>query len=69
MKFRALFQQSSLYTLGNIANRAAGMLMLPVYTHFLDDRDYGLLELIELFLAIAAISLGLKAVGDAMVRI
>lgn len=69
MKFRGLFRQSSLYTLGNVANRAAGMLMLPVYTHFLGDSDYGLLELIELFLAIAAISLGLKTVGDSMVRI
>jgi O-antigen/teichoic acid export membrane protein len=69
MKFRGLVQQSSLYTLGNLANRAVGMLMLPVYTHFLTKGDYGLLELIELFLAIASISLGLKTVGDAMVRI
>lgn len=69
MRLKSLAKQSTLYTIGNLANRAVGLLMVPFYTHFLAPADYGLLEMMELLLAIFAISFGLQVVGDAMVRI
>ena len=69
MRLSQLVKQSTLYTIGNLAQRAVGLIMVPFYTHFLQPADYGLLEMMELLLAVFAISFGLQVVGDAMVRI
>ncbi len=65
----SFFKQSSLYTIGNIANRLAGFLMIPLYTHYLSPEVYGVLDLIELFLMMAIIVFGLQSIGGAMTRI
>lgn len=65
----SFFKQSSLYTIGNMANRLAGFLMIPLYTHYLSPADYGVLDLIELFLMMAIIVFGLQSIGGAMTRI
>jgi O-antigen/teichoic acid export membrane protein len=36
------------YSLGNIAARIVGFFMIPVYTHYLAPRDYGIIELLDL---------------------
>lgn len=69
MKISWLFQQSALYFIGNIVRRGVGFLMIPVYTKFLTPADYGLIEMIELFVSVSVIILGVLAMNDAMVRI
>lgn len=41
-------KQTPIYLAGVIANRAAGFVMLPVYTSYLTTSDYGVLELLML---------------------
>ena len=43
--------------------------MIPLYTRYLTPADYGIIELVELFVTIAGICFGLSVVGDSMVRI
>jgi O-antigen/teichoic acid export membrane protein len=69
MSLSTVFKQSSIYLAGDIARRTVGLLTLPIYTRFLTPADYGTIELIELFLAVAAIVFGILATSEAMIRI
>ena len=69
MKLQSLVKQSALYTVGNIANRLAGFLLIPLYTSFLSPSEFGILALIDLFLSLAVITLGVQSIGGAMIRI
>jgi len=69
MDLRSLTRSSALYSLGSIAARAVGFLMIPLYTHYLSPKDYGTLELIEMVTAVTAITFGLMALGGAMTRV
>lgn len=64
-----LFQDSSLYFVGNVAGRIVGFLAIPFYTRFLSAEEYGLLELIELSTQTIAIVFGLQAIGAALSRL
>ena len=44
-----------LYTLGSLIQRAVGFLLLPVYTHYLTPADYGVMQLLDITVDIAAI--------------
>jgi O-antigen/teichoic acid export membrane protein len=66
---KTLLQESALYLIGNVVRRVVGFLMIPLYTRFLTPADYGVIELVELFISIAAITVGILAISDAMVRI
>jgi O-antigen/teichoic acid export membrane protein len=55
--------------MGDVIRRALGFLMIPLYTRYLSPADYGIIELVELFVTIAGICFGLAVVGDSMVRI
>lgn len=66
---RRVFQDSSLYLVGNVAGRAVGFLAIPFYSRFLTVAEYGLLELIELSTQTVAIAFGLQAVGAALSRL
>ncbi len=68
-KLGKLFEDSALYLIGNIVRRMAAFLMIPLYTRVLSPADYGIIELVELLTMISVITLGVSAVGDAMVRI
>jgi O-antigen/teichoic acid export membrane protein len=46
--------------------RISSVLMLPVYTHYLNPADYGVLELINMSLFLAAILGGMGLAGDAL---
>ena len=45
-------RHSAVYGLGNIVAKALGFLMLPLYTHYLEPRDLGLFEIIDLSISL-----------------
>lgn len=53
---RRLGRDSLVYGLGTVLNRIAGFLLLPVYTRYLTPADYGLLQILDLTIEIAAIA-------------
>jgi O-antigen/teichoic acid export membrane protein len=55
--------------MGDFLRRALSLVLLPFYTHHLSTSDYGTIELLDLFILVANVSLGGLAIGDAMVRI
>jgi O-antigen/teichoic acid export membrane protein len=54
---------------GDIVRRGVGFLMIPLYTRYLTPADYGIIELVELFVMISTVCFGLSVVGDSAVRI
>lgn len=69
MKLSGILRQSSIYLAGDFLRRALSVILLPFYTHHLSTSDYGTIELLDLFILVANVSLGGLAIGDAMVRI
>ena len=69
MNTAKLFQQSTLYLLGNTANRAVSFVLVPLYTHYLQPSDYAIIELIDLFLIVCCISVGLQSITTALIRL
>lgn len=55
-------KHSTIYAVGNVLNRAAALLLLPLYTNYLTAAQYGALEL---FYVISAIVSGLLSAGIA----
>ena len=53
--FRRLGRETVIYGLGVILGRAVSFLMLPVYTRFLSPSDYGIIQLLDLTVDVAAI--------------
>jgi O-antigen/teichoic acid export membrane protein len=56
------FKHSSIYAVGNVLNRLAAFLLLPIYTNYLSVAEYGA---IELFYVISAVVAGLLSIGIA----
>ncbi|MCR4346521.1 MAG: oligosaccharide flippase family protein [Sulfuricaulis sp.] len=56
------FKHSTIYAFGNLLNRIAALLLLPIYTNYLTVAEYGALEL---FYVIAAVVTGFLSVGIA----
>ena len=56
------FKHSTIYAFGNMLNRIAALLLLPIYTNYLTVAEYGALEL---FYVIAAVCTGFLSVGIA----
>ncbi len=50
-----LSKHTLIYGAGIILSRAAGLLMIPIYTRYLVPKDYGLLELLDLFVYVVGI--------------
>jgi O-antigen/teichoic acid export membrane protein len=69
MRIAHLFKQSSIYMTGEFVRRCVGFLMIPLYTRYLTPADYGILEILELFVVLAGVYFGLSAINDGMVRI
>ena len=69
MHTRRLLQSSTLYLISNLASRAVGFVMIPLYSRYLLPAEYGLVELIELTIQIMALCIGLQSIGGAMIRI
>ena len=49
-----LIKQSGVFGVGTVLSKAVGFFMIPVYTRFLAPSDYGVLELLDLILFLAA---------------
>lgn len=45
-------RHSAVYGLGNVLAKVVGFLMLPLYTHYLDPTDYGILEILDLSMSL-----------------
>lgn len=67
MKLRALARETVIYAVGNTALRAGAFLLIPLYTHTLNIRDYGVLATLLLTMQILGILMGL-GVRTAFVR-
>jgi len=52
---KRLVKHSGIYALGVVLSKSVGFLMIPLYTHLLAPRDYGVLELLDLVLFFAGI--------------
>ncbi|MBI4639345.1 MAG: oligosaccharide flippase family protein [Candidatus Tectomicrobia bacterium] len=42
---KGFFKHSMIYTMGNIIYRGASFLLIPLYTHYLEPSEYGMLEI------------------------
>lgn len=63
----AIWSHAKVYALGSIINRAAGILLIPLYTHLLDPAEFGVYALVVATAELGAIVLS-GSVGTAMVR-
>jgi len=61
-------KHSGVYALGNLAQKALGFLLLPVYTRYLSTADYGLLELVSVCLSIIVLML-IMGIPGALIKI
>lgn len=69
MQLTKLFKQGSIYLVGDLLRRGIGFLMIPFYTRYLSQSDYGFIELLDLSLLVAGVCFGITALSDGMVRI
>lgn len=53
--FRSIIKHTGIYGLGDLAARATGFLLIPVYTRYLSPADYGILELLMVSLNLSLI--------------
>jgi O-antigen/teichoic acid export membrane protein len=56
---KRLFKTSSVYLIGNVANRIGAFILLPLYTHQLSVQQYGVLELIYSTISMISVLLSL----------
>lgn len=58
-ELKKLLKHSSVYSLGNVLNKAVGFLLIPFYTHYLTTADYGTLELLDLSVTLVGLLLNM----------
>jgi O-antigen/teichoic acid export membrane protein len=64
---RDSFKHTSIYTVGSLASRAVGFIMIPVYTHFLTPREYGILDMLDITIILFGMIVGM-GMGNAIFR-
>lgn len=57
---KQFIQHSSIYTLATFVSRGASFIMLPILTHYLQPKDYGILDLITVLSGFVALICGLE---------
>ncbi len=62
-----VLSHSKVYAFGNLLNRGAGIILLPIYVNTLDPSEYGLLALINIIIEILAVFL-VMGMGNGLVR-
>jgi len=60
-------RNASIYGLGTLLRHMTALVMLPIYTQYLDPADYGAIEMLTMALEFAGILLGLR-ISQAMFR-
>lgn len=58
--YKAILTHSGAYSIAVILERAAGFILLPLYTHFMTPADYGLMELLDMTSAMVTMLIGLR---------
>src|SRR5437867_2098312 len=58
---RESFKHTSIYTLGNLTSKAVGLLLIPIYTHYLKPSEYGVMDILDLTIILigVVVSMGL----------
>ncbi|MEQ8662881.1 MAG: oligosaccharide flippase family protein, partial [Gammaproteobacteria bacterium] len=67
-EFATIWRHGRVYSVANVLNRVAGLVLLPVYLHVLAPAEYGLLALVTLTADILGVVLGL-GLGRALLRL
>ncbi len=67
-ELREIWSHARIYALGSLINRAAGIVLIPFYTHLLPASEFGLYAIVVVTGDIAAVLIS-GAFGTAMVRI
>jgi len=65
--FRESFKHTSIYTIGNLAGKAVGFIMIPIYTHFLAPHEYGVMDMLDLTIVLIGMLVGM-GMGSAIFR-
>jgi len=65
-KLLELFKSSSIYTIGNLINRALFLISMPIMTRYMVPKEYGILSLINAVTAILMTLYGLGTTSSAM---
>jgi len=58
-EIKILGKQSAIYGFGTILTRGIGFFLIPLYTHYLTPKDYGILEMIDLTCVVISFLLGM----------
>ncbi len=58
-EIRIAVRHMAVYGVGNVMVKALGFLMLPFYTHYLSQKDYGILEILDLSMSLFALVLNM----------
>jgi O-antigen/teichoic acid export membrane protein len=66
-EIQTVVRHTSVYGVGNIIAKVLGFLLLPVYTRYLNPRDYGLLEILDLSMSLFGMFLAM-GLGPALLR-
>ncbi|MEW6746274.1 MAG: polysaccharide biosynthesis C-terminal domain-containing protein [Planctomycetota bacterium] len=64
---KSLSRHTIVYAFGNIVSRSVGFLLIPFYTEYLTTGDYGVLDIVDVTVALLAQLLGFN-IGGALVR-
>jgi len=56
-KLIGLFKQSFVYTIGSLASPIMGIFMVPIYTRVFAPEDYGVIDLIQITIVFASVTL------------
>jgi O-antigen/teichoic acid export membrane protein len=60
-----ILNRGAIYSISILGARAASMLLVPIYTHYLDTAQYGVLELMDLTVNVVSLLTGFR-LGQAM---
>ena len=52
---KSILKHTSIYSIGRLASKAVGFLLIPLYTNYLSPKDYGILELLTISVTLASI--------------
>ena len=52
---KSIFKHTSIYSVGSLLSKAIGFFMIPLYTHYLNPQDYGILDLLTVLVVLTGI--------------
>jgi O-antigen/teichoic acid export membrane protein len=52
---KSIFKHTSIYSVGSLLSKGIGFFMIPLYTHYLNPQDYGILDLLTVLVVLTAI--------------